>query len=246
MIFTCEEDPNPWEKSNTWGRSLARYQYIKDDKGYIIGSVYPEPQGGWTWQSCVQQSWSNPSSPPEANRMDAIIKNVRFFSRKSDFQMRELNINVPIEDSFDIIGKQLEISNISVIKSLAVDLPLINGDKNQLGQVFLNLLMNAKDAVLEKTTKREDFVDMIIGIKSYQVNQFIIVEVTDNGIGIENDDINNIMLPFYTTKDEGMGTGLGLSICYQIVKEMDGTIEIISDRVDGTMIKLIIDTQKKK
>jgi hypothetical protein len=72
MIFTCEEAPNPW-LSHT-----PRHQYIKDDKGYIIGSVYPEPQGGWTWQSCLtngpkgNSDWSNPSINPEANRMDAI------------------------------------------------------------------------------------------------------------------------------------------------------------------------------
>ena len=70
MIFTCEEEPNPWDQADK-----ARWQYIKDDKGYIIGSVYPEPQGGWTWQSCVhhlKESWSDPHTPPEVGRMDAI------------------------------------------------------------------------------------------------------------------------------------------------------------------------------
>jgi two-component system NtrC family sensor kinase len=71
------------------------------------------------------------------------------------------------------------------------------------------------------------------------------VEITDNGIGIVNEDINNIILPFYTTKDEGKGTGLGLSICYQIIKEMNGTIEITSDRFYGTSVKLVLDIQKK-
>ncbi len=86
---------------------------------------------------------------------------------------------------------------------------------------------------------------MIIEIRSYQENQNIIVEVTDNGIGIKSDDINNILLPFYTTKDEGKGTGLGLSICYQILKEMNGTIEITSDGTNGTKIKLELEIQKK-
>jgi signal transduction histidine kinase len=86
---------------------------------------------------------------------------------------------------------------------------------------------------------------MIVGIRSYQENQFIIVEVTDNGVGIKNEDINNIILPFYTTKDEGKGTGLGLSICYQIIKEMEGTIEITSEMLRGTKTKLILNSKRK-
>ena len=69
MIFTCEEDPNPWGRGDK-----ARHQYIKDDKGYIIGSVYPFNHGGWSWQSCDNQlsgSWSDPG-PVEPTRTDAI------------------------------------------------------------------------------------------------------------------------------------------------------------------------------
>jgi two-component system NtrC family sensor kinase len=74
----------------------------------------------------------------------------------------------------------------------------------------------------------------------------LIVEVTDNGMGIGKDDVNNILLPFYTTKDEGKGTGLGLSICYQIMKEMDGTISIESEKPGGTTIRLMLTRKEKK
>ncbi len=87
---------------------------------------------------------------------------------------------------------------------------------------------------------------MVVGIRSYLEHNHIIVEVTDNGIGISNNDINNIMLPFYTTKDEGKGTGLGLSICYQIIKEMNGSIEITSEPAHGTKIKLVMDIENLK
>jgi len=86
---------------------------------------------------------------------------------------------------------------------------------------------------------------MIVEIRSFLENQFLIVEVTDNGIGIGNDDIHNIMLPFYTTKDEGKGTGLGLPICYQIIKDMNGIIDITSDRTIGTKVKIAFDIHKK-
>ena len=106
---------------------------------------------------------------------------------------------------------------------------------------MLNLLSNARDAVLEKKNKQNADFGMIVRIKSYRENQFVILEVIDNGIGIRNEEINNIMLPFYTTKDTGKGTGLGLSISYQIIKEMNGTLEITSEQLRETKIKIILD-----
>ena len=120
------------------------------------------------------------------------------------------------------------------------------GNTIKFEQVIVNLLINAKDAVVERRNNEQSGFEMIIEIRSYQENQYVIVEVSDNGIGIGNDDINHIMLPFYTTKEQGKGTGLGLSICYQIIKEMDGTIELSSDRMNGTRIRLLLNTQFKK
>jgi signal transduction histidine kinase len=110
--------------------------------------------------------------------------------------------------------------------------------------LVLNLLTNAKDAVTEKKSKLIEDFDMLIGIRSWQQNQCIFIEITDNGIGISIEDIHHIMLPFYTTKEEGKGTGLGLSICQQILKEMGGTIEITSESSYGTNIKLVLPIQK--
>ena len=105
-------------------------------------------------------------------------------------------------------------------------------------------MSNAKDAVIEKKSNLNDDFEMLVGIRSWQKNQCIFVEITDNGIGISKDDIHHIMLPFYTTKEEGKGTGLGLSISHQIMKEMSGTIEISSESSSGTNIKLVLPVQK--
>ena len=86
----------------------------------------------------------------------------------------------------------------------------------------------------------------MVSIQTYQENQNLIIEITDNGIGVENEDLHNIMLPFYTTKEEGKGTGLGLSICYQIIREMKGSIDIISNKYNGTTIKLVLGIQQEK
>ena len=144
-----------------------------------------------------------------------------------------------------MMSEQLKHLGINLNLQLGKQIPALFGNTYKFEQVIINLLVNAKDAVLEKKSKQADNSKMIIEIRSYQENQNIIVEVTDNGIGIKSDDINNILLPFYTTKDEGKGTGLGLSICYQILKEMNGTIEITSDGTNGTKIKLELDIQKK-
>jgi len=144
-----------------------------------------------------------------------------------------------------MITEQFKHFGINLKLNLEKQIPPIIGNAFRFEQVILNLLVNAKDAVIEKRSKQKEHSDMNIGIKSFHDDQSLIVEVTDNGIGISNEDIHNIMLPFYTTKDEGKGTCLGLSICYQIIKEMNGTIEISSDSSFGTTVKLVIPDQKK-
>jgi PAS domain S-box-containing protein len=180
-------------------------------------------------------------------RMRNIIDHIRAFSRSHDeYVLTTFDINLSIENAASMIEEQFKHLGINLNFQLKKQIPQILGNTYKFEQVILNLLLNAKDAVIEKKGKKSEYVDMIIGIRSYQENQFIIVEVSDNGIGISNNDVNNIMLPFYTSKEEGKGTGLGLSICYQIIKEMNGTIDINSKRYQGTKIKIVLDIQKKK
>jgi C4-dicarboxylate-specific signal transduction histidine kinase len=179
-------------------------------------------------------------------RIRNIIDHIRAFSRShDDYVLSAFSINSSIEDAVSMITQQYKHMGISLDLNLDEEIPLIVGNTYKFEQVIVNLLANAKDAVVEKRTKYQEYTQMNVGIKSYQENQSIIVEVSDNGIGINEDDLNNVMLPFYTTKEEGKGTGLGLSICYQIIKEMGGTIEIISNKESGTNIKLDLGIQKK-
>ena len=144
-----------------------------------------------------------------------------------------------------MIMEQFKHLAITLVLQLEKKLPQIQGNTLKFEQVIINLLNNAKDAVIEKKNKKDNYSEMMIGIQTFIENQSIIVEVTDTGIGISNEDIHNIMLPFYTTKEEGKGTGIGLSICYQIIKEMNGSIEISSSSMEGTKIKIILDTPNK-
>jgi len=181
-------------------------------------------------------------------RMRNIIDHIRAFSRNQDESiLTGFDINSSIRNAVSMISEQFRHLAISLNLDLQEKLPEIIGDTYKVEEVILNLLANAKDALLEKSHKvkesqsqkvNENF-EMVVGIRSYQKDQHIIVEVNDNGIGIRDEDIGHIMLPFYTTKDVGKGTGLGLSISYQIIREMHGTIEISSNILKGTTIKII-------
>jgi len=179
-------------------------------------------------------------------RIRNIIDHIRAFSRNHDDYVRAaFDVNTSIDNATMMIMEQFKHLGIKLDLQLK-KVPPIFGNSYQFEQVVINLLINAKDAVIDKKAKLEEYTEMVIGIRTYRENKFIIMEVEDNGIGVGKEDINNIMLPFYTTKDVGKGTGLGLSICYQIIKAMDGTIEIVSDTNSGTIIKVVMETQTKQ
>jgi PAS domain S-box-containing protein len=185
-------------------------------------------------------------------RMRNIIDHIRAFSRNQDDDIVcGFDINSSIRNAVSMISEQFNHLGIQLNLDLDSTLPETTGNTYKFEQVVLNLLANAKDAVLEKSnkvTKSQSHkvnvrFEMMVGIRSYQKDQNIVVEVSDNGIGISNENLDRIMLPFYTTKESGKGTGLGLSISYQIINEMNGTLEITSNMLQGTTIKIILTTK---
>lgn len=180
-------------------------------------------------------------------RIRNIIDHVKDFSRTRDDEvMTRFDINTSIGNAVSMVSEQFKHLGINFKLVLDKKIPQIQGNTYRFEQVIVNLLVNAKDAVVDKKYNESEYFDMIVEIRSYSEKHFLIVEVTDNGIGIGNDDMHNIMLPFYTTKDEGKGTGLGLPICYQIIKGMNGTLEITSDINIGTKARITLDLQTKK
>jgi len=180
-------------------------------------------------------------------RIRNIIDHVRAFSRShDDFVNTAFDINATIQNGVSMIAEQFKHLGINLSLLLDTQIPPIVGNTYKFEQVIINLLMNAKDAVIEKKSGNEEYVELMVEIKSWQESHFIIVEISDNGIGIDNNELHNIMLPFYTTKGEGKGTGLGLAICYQIIKDMGGTIDISSSPLNGTSVKLMMDIHRIK
>ena len=173
-------------------------------------------------------------------RAASIINHLREFGRKSEpDEVEKVNINKPITEVFTVLGQQLKLKQIKVNLDLDESLPPVYGVSNRLEQVFINLVMNARDAIeemLEKGSKKER--EGLLSIRTYEEKGMVVAVVRDNGIGMPERIKEKIFEPFFTTKEVGRGTGLGLSISYGIVKDYEGTIEVESMPGSGTIFKI--------
>lgn len=177
-------------------------------------------------------------------RIKKIIDHVRTFSRdQDDFVQAGFEINTSIQNSISMISEQFTHKEIDLFFHPEKDIPHVIGNAYRFEQVILNMLINAKDAVEEKKKKNCGKFKKKVEILTKLENKQIIIEVKDNGVGIAPEDVDKVLLPFYTTKAPGQGTGLGLSISYGIIKELGGDIEIISNPKSGTTISIKIPVQ---
>ena len=169
------------------------------------------------------------------DRASGIINHIREFGRKSEAKREPVQINAVLQKALEIFSQQLKLRNIAVRKKLAADLPVISGDPNRLEQVFINLLINARDAIAEKREElgRTD-TDERITLRTVLRGQKVRVEVADTGTGIAPALLDKIFEPFFTTKQVGRGTGLGLSISYGIVQDHRGTLQVETVEKMGT------------
>jgi histidine kinase len=165
---------------------------------------------------------------------------MRQFGRKSDHKLEEIRINDVLRRSFEIFSQQLKVRGIEVIWQLDENLPAIMADADRLEQVFINLLINARDAIEEKwESKTPQKNDKKITLKTRRKGERVYIEVRDSGVGIPKSISDRIFEPFFTTKNVGKGTGLGLSISYRIVQDFGGNIHAVSSRGEGA--RFIID-----
>ncbi|MGC8603318.1 MAG: ATP-binding protein [Desulfomonilaceae bacterium] len=174
-------------------------------------------------------------------RASRIINHLRQFGRKADETMSPVNINDPISNVFNLVGTQLEARGIKWQLILDDKLPMILGDVNRLEQVFINLILNARDAMLSTQVKLEEKLgheNKFVTIKSFVKDSRVVVTFSDTGPGVPESIVSKIFDPFFTTKKTGEGTGLGLSISYGIVKDHQGTIEVDPQIQKGATFRL--------
>ena len=162
----------------------------------------------------------------ETSRCKDIVKGLLEFARPKDPEMSHLDINAIMEKSLYIIEGQSMFQNVVIEKHLAGDLPRIVGDGAQLQQVFMNIILNAVEAMDNDGT-----LTLRTGLSG--AGRFIDIQFSDTGHGIQEEDIKRLFEPFFTTNEVGKGTGLGLAISYSIIRKHQGNIEVSSGEGEG-------------
>ncbi|MCP3940582.1 MAG: hypothetical protein GY710_03760 [Desulfobacteraceae bacterium] len=178
-----------------------------------------------------------------SKRMMIIIDHLKKFSRQSEQDFLSVDVNMVIDNCFLMFKEQLKVDNIQITKALFSALPMVAGIPSQLEQVFLNLLINARDAINQKLENENlglnemgkiAILTRVAGKKRKEIE----ILIKDTGVGIGEQIMGTLFDPFFTTKDVGKGTGLGLSISHGIVQDHHGKIDVYDTGPGGTTFRV--------
>jgi signal transduction histidine kinase len=169
-------------------------------------------------------------------RASEIVNNLLNFSRTSATEVVDIDVNRVVEETLSLVAHPLKTSQIQVVRQLGETLPAVRGSANKLQQVFLNLFLNARDAMPSGG---------MLEVRTTAHNGSVEVEIVDTGAGIAREHIHRIFDPFFTTKASGRGTGLGLSVSYGIIKEHSGKIDVRSTVGKGTSFHVELPAVRK-
>jgi two-component system NtrC family sensor kinase len=163
----------------------------------------------------------------EAQRATRITTNLLRFARRHKPEKQLISLNEILEKSLELHAYKMKVSNIELLVELAPELPLTMADADQMHQVFVNIITNASQAMIEAGGPGR------LRVRTEKRSEMIQVSFEDTGPGIREENLASIFDPFFTTKEVGKGTGLGLSICYGIIQEHGGQIHARSKGADG-------------
>jgi len=169
-------------------------------------------------------------------RASEIVNNLLNFSRTGAAEFIEVDLNYVLEETLTLVQHPFKTAQVNVIKNYTEQLPPVLGSTTRLQQVFLNLFMNARDAMPSGG---------MLEVRTGAQNGSVEVEVTDTGMGIPAEHLQRIFDPFFTTKATGKGTGLGLSVSYGIIKEHAGKVDVRSTPGKGTSFRLEFPVARK-
>ena len=175
----------------------------------------------------------------DSQRCRDTVKELLEFARQTRYQIKPNDINLAISRTLFLLDKQTLFHNIEIRKQLSDILPLVPGDIQQLNHVFMNIIINAAQAMGGKGR-------LTIRTGCAEERDRMFIKISDTGPGIPEEILPHIFDPFFTTKEEGEGTGLGLSLAYSIVKEHGGVIEVKNNEKGGTtfIIELPLTSRK--
>lgn len=164
----------------------------------------------------------------ELNKTKEIVKSILDLSRQTQTYMEDVDMNAVVDEALQVLYNQYKTMDITIEKHYDTNLPTIQGNFSNLGQVLINLLKNALHALHDGRGKISLFTSF------QKETNSIVVECRDDGIGIPADIVKDIFKPFFTTKEVGKGTGLGLYVSYEIIKKHKGEIRVSSEVGKGT------------
>ncbi|MBU1181530.1 MAG: cache domain-containing protein [Proteobacteria bacterium] len=209
-----------------------------------------------SWESIPLGKESIKKIVTQANRCTDIIRGLLDFSRQRKPHKKPSNVNLILQECVSLVENQAVFHNIQIIRDFKENLPPVVIDHSQIQQVFMNMIINAAEAMdgsgqLTLATRLEpargEASPALQGGQGEPVEEFIEVEFTDTGHGISEGNLERIFDPFFTTKEMGHGTGLGLAISYGIIKEHEGTISVQSEVGKGTtfVVRLPVTTEER-
>ena len=177
----------------------------------------------------------------QVERITRIMNQLLTFARRRPIARRPTDLNRVVEDALDMMRERFKRHSITVKTDLAPTLPKADVDSDQIGQVLLNLVINALHAMEDGGTLRVRTA--VVPVKSQTGNHsadMIEISLSDSGHGIASEDLGKIFNPFFTTKDVGKGTGLGLTVVHGIVQEHGGHIHLESELQKGTTFHILL------
>ena len=163
----------------------------------------------------------------ETSRVSKAVSNLLVFSRKTKPEFRPLTLNTLLGETISLTEYQMRLQDIKVARRFADNLLPVMADQGQMKQAFLNLMLNAIDAMPDGGT-------LTITTRNGRGHS-VVVQIADTGVGISKECLSNIFEPFYTTKKTGSSVGLGLSVVYGIVRDHQGSIKVDSTVGQGTV-----------
>ena len=170
-------------------------------------------------------------------RISNVISKLLVFSRKEKIVLKIENINPIVNATIPLIMHEYKLKKVELVKELGENLPCVEVAKNSIQQVLVNILLNAKDAVLKTKLKK-------IKISTCLENDMVNIRVKDEGCGIKRENLKRVFDPFFTTKPAGKGLGMGMSIVRNIIEQHNGKIDIVSEENKGTEVIISLPVAK--
>lgn len=175
----------------------------------------------------------------ELNKTKEIVKSILDLSRQTQTYLEDVDMNAVIDEALQVLHNQYKSMEVSIEKHYDPNLPTIQGNFSNLGQVLINIVNNALQALPDGRGK------ISLSTACHQDTDSVVVECRDDGSGIPPEVMKDIFKPFFTTKEVGKGTGLGLYVSYEIIKKHAGEIRVSSEREKGTAFTIVLPCKRR-